>query len=379
MKQSKLSLILLLLLSFLFIQWQNEKGFTITGHVTGFKDGTRVSLQLVENTEYILHAKIKNDAFTFKGTTPGNEPEKYILKIDNGEDLPSDYCSLFIGNEEVIIKADKKDFPYYVSIKGSKHQDDANKLNNLLAKHIEELDKISNDYFALSKEVRATDSIKELYNGKNGKFTEIDNQIEFIIMDFIRKNYNSYPALDYFVTLREKFDIKEVEQLYGKMDIQVKNGRYGITIKEYIQAQKEKEGNVVYNFEAQDKNGKMHKMHDYLNNDKYVLLEFSRPGCSWCKKAIPLLEAMAKEQKSKLEVVSLTTSKDQKSWKTINDDEKISYARLYDNDGKYSKANIHYGIKVTPTFILISPEGKIMKKIEGYDEKLRDSIYPILK
>lgn len=285
---------ILLLTSYLFISCKKE-GFSITGHVTGYKDGTKVSFEAYNKPEEKYYATITNNTFRFKGFISENEPEKFLIMIDNGKDLPADYCSVFMENEDVIINAHKKDFPYRVKITGSKHQDEANKLNSLLLKDMEERDRVSEEYFAISKESRNTDSIKELYDGKNGKFTIIENRLDNTLTGFIKNNPNSYVALDYLISLREKFSPKDVKYIYEGMNAKVRNGKYGKFIKEYIQVSKSK-SNVAYNFEAEDQDGKFHKMHDYLSKEKYTLLEFSRPGCGWCKKAIPILEDIHKEQ-----------------------------------------------------------------------------------
>ncbi|MHA3787122.1 DUF4369 domain-containing protein [Flavobacterium hauense] len=369
---------IVVLASLLMLSACQKESFILTGHITGYKDGTRVKLASFEDQSEEYYTTLNNNSFTFQG--PANsEPEKFILTIDNGKNLPADYCSLFIKDEILTINADKKDFPYHVNISGSKEQEAANSLNGLLAKDMEDRDKISDEYFALSKDIRATDSIKELYDGKNGKFTKVENRLEATIKDFIRKNYNTVAALDYFLILREKFDSEEIEAIYNKMDVKAQNSRNGKAIKEYVEAKKVNPGSIVYNFEAKDQHGKTHQMHDYLNKDKYILLEFSSPGCGWCKKAIPMLEEISKEQKNKLEVVSLTTIIDSKGWEKINKTEKISYTRLNNNEGRYGRTTMRYAVNATPTFILISPEGRMLKKIEGYNEKLKDSIYPLLK
>lgn len=361
--------------SLLFTGCQKE-AFTITGHITGYKDGTKIALQSSDEMKIIDHGKIQDDAFEFDGVITDG-PENLIVLITDGDN--TDYFSLFIDNENVVITADKKDLPYDVKITGSAYNDEYEKLNAMRRQSMKDRDKLSGEYFAIKEEVRKVDSIDNKYWGDGGKFTKIDNRIDSLTKKYITENLNTHGALDNFIRMRNVFTRQEAAALYAQLKPEFKNGQYGKAINSYLKKPELKEGDTAYNFEAEDSEGNKHKLYDYLNKKKYVLLDFSTPHCSWCKKALPILKEMHDGKKRQLQIVSLSVDKNREDWIEETEDEELEYVRLYTKEARYSEPYLQYNINATPTFILISPDGKIITKIEGYSYTLKQDIYALIE
>ena len=376
MKTIKRYPLIVLMLAVILPAYAQQKGFTITGKVTGYKDGTKIMLQSYDENKIVAEGKISNNIFKLKGTI-SEAPESTILIIPQGEGM--DYCMLYIGNETIEISADKKDFPSDVKIKGSVYQDEQSKLDTALRPIIKDRDKVSEEYFAIEEQTRNTDSIKLQYWGPNGKFTVIDNKYDAVTNDFIRKNINTNAGLYNLITRRSSFTRDELNVLYSQLKHELKNNKYGKALASYLKNPTLNKGDKIYDFEAVDMEGKTHKLSQYLNKDKYVLLEFSTSHCSWCKKALPVMTEIYNEKKQDMEIVSLYVDKTPKDWIEETNKEKLPYIRLYNEAARLSDPYMQYDIHATPTFILISPDGKILKKIGGFSYTLKEDIYTLMK
>ena len=113
-----------------------------------------------------------------------------------------------------------------------------------------------------------------------------------------------------------------------------------------------------------DLDEKPHRLSEFKG--KYILLDFWAPGCTPCIKAIPELEEMAELYKDKLEVVSICIGYPS-TWKRLVEQHKMKGNQLCEMRQTYSGFYAAYQIDGFPTFFIISPEGKIIKRWSGYD------------
>lgn len=111
-----------------------------------------------------------------------------------------------------------------------------------------------------------------------------------------------------------------------------------------------------------DLDGKIHHLTDF--NGKYILLDFWSSGCGPCIMALPEMKEIQEQYKKRLTIISL--SSDTKSrWKAASAKHEMTWQNLNDlkqTAGLYAK----YGVRGIPNYVLISPEGKIMKMWSGY-------------
>src|SRR6266511_3951517 len=101
--------VLLAMLSIALTSFHDQKGFVITGNVTGFTDGTKISIINRSTEDTIGTTTIINNKFVFKGF-PKDEPEivMVIAKTDN----PFTATDIIIGNEDITITGDIQNFLY---------------------------------------------------------------------------------------------------------------------------------------------------------------------------------------------------------------------------------------------------------------------------
>lgn len=147
------------------------------------------------------------------------------------------------------------------------------------------------------------------------------------------------------------------------------------TIEKYGKKDFLKEGDMMVDFELFDYNDKPHHLNEFLNKGKYVIIEFSGIGCGACQMARPHLEKFYKQNKDKIEMITVSNDKlsDWKkkpngvvSWHEWND-----HKRATDISKKYD-------VQAIPTFFVVTPEGKIVKKYVGFSEQIFDEMKDIV-
>ena len=105
---------------------QPADGFVINGEVTGFTDGTKISLLNGQTGAPEQQASIQKNIFTFKGKL--DKPAFKIIIVNN----QPPYLTLFLDNSVVRVSGNKETLDR-AAVSGSASHNDFVKLNNSLA------------------------------------------------------------------------------------------------------------------------------------------------------------------------------------------------------------------------------------------------------
>ncbi|MFI5140078.1 MAG: DUF4369 domain-containing protein, partial [Sphingobacteriales bacterium] len=97
--------------------------YVIKAHITGFNNGAKFYLKDIDADADIDSAFIQNDHFVLNGKL-AETPQSLWLYSQTGKNYY--YVTLMIGNEDININGDIKDFPFDLSVTGSKTQDEHN-------------------------------------------------------------------------------------------------------------------------------------------------------------------------------------------------------------------------------------------------------------
>lgn len=119
------------------------------------------------------------------------------------------------------------------------------------------------------------------------------------------------------------------------------------------------EGDMMADFELFDYDDKPHHLNEFLGTGKYTILEFSGIGCGPCQAAKPFLEEFYKENKDKIEMITISTDKE-KAWKKKPLGE-VSWYEWNDHNSA-TEITRKYGLFSIPSFVVIDPDGKVVKK-----------------
>ncbi|ADQ82037.1 AhpC/TSA family protein [Riemerella anatipestifer] len=363
-----LTLILVLLCSLA----NSQNSFKISGKLKGFKENALVKIDR-ENIA-LDSCYLKDGNFKLKGSLK-QSPSLVFLTIKNGEEWV--YSSFFIGNENITINAEIKNFPYNVRAEGSKYDDLRYEFITLGKKLNFQRNEYLKEIIKLREQNKWNDSLQSAYWGDTeplGKITKIDQELDKIQREFITKNLNSYYALHLLEESKTQYSKVELSNLVKKIKPSFRNTIYVKSISTYIKNPDLKIGDKFYDFSAINSKNKKVKFSDFFDG-KYILLDFSTLFCGFCQQAIPELEKIKKSQYEKLEIVTFYVDESQKGFNGLLDKHGKDWKMIWDKKGRLSDTYAKYKVFGTPTFYLFNPKGILIKKFDGFYEDLSEQIY----
>ena len=365
MMMKKLLFSSLFLLGSLVSQAQHE--YTIEGKVEGVKDGTLVSLFLLDGNvgSTVAMDTIQNGTFFFKRNAGEDGLDKLSLMCTRNDDFPSMSLEIYatpnarikVTGTNTLIHTWTVDSPVKEQIEYNRFIEDSHDLWDEYQRLSIKARSLRSAPEAERKALRAKeDSISALISKREMKLMQ-ELPVSNIWMDRLYK-------LSMSVKYNPNFSYKdETLALYNRMNEAQKTSITGqeITVNLFPPTVV-KEGDKMADTELFDLDGKIHHLTDF--NGKYILLDFWSSGCGPCIMALPEMKEIQEQYKERLTIISL--SSDTKSrWKAASAKHEMTWQNLNDlkqTAGLYAK----YGVRGIPNYVLISPEGKIMKMWSGY-------------
>ena len=153
-----------------------------------------------------------------------------------------------------------------------------------------------------------------------------------------------------------KANFEKTKEKYGKKDVL-------------------KEGDMMADFELYDYDDKPHHLNEFLGKGKYTILVFSDLHCGWCQKSKPYLDKLYKQNKDKIEMITVSDDK-LSEWKDKPNGE-VSWHEWNDHN-LAREIRKKYDVLGNPTFFVINSEGKIVKKYVGFAEQVFDEMKDIV-
>lgn len=351
--------ILLFFMGILFTSTVYAQSYSIYANLTGFKSGTKFYLEDVEQDIKIDSAILQNNIFTIKGKLAYPPQNLWLSTVVNNKLY---YCTLLIGNESIIVKGDARDFPFDLSIKGSKIQDAHNELMNLTKEGYKRRNKLVAEYSALTG-----DSVKIKTKAIWKTIAGIDSAADAIRKTFVNSHLNTYEGLDALFYLKDKLPKDSLELMYNSIPDNLKQTRFGKRIFTLLKAGKIlSRGDSATDFKAFDDKGNLHRLSDI--KDKYILLDFSTTYCGPCIESAADLKKVSKKYADILSIITFSGDASKATWLKSIERDQPEWLSLWDGQGYYGETIIKYGITGYPTFVLITPQRIIMSKWSGYDK-----------
>jgi peroxiredoxin len=121
-------------------------------------------------------------------------------------------------------------------------------------------------------------------------------------------------------------------------------------------------GEIAPDFNTIDVNGKPYQLSSYKG--KLVLLYFWADFCPTCQKEFPATQAYySKLNKDKFELLAINVGQPSIASIKFKEKYKVDFPMLLDTTGQISKM---YQADKLPTNYFISPEGKVIRRINGW-------------
>ena len=127
-----------------------------------------------------------------------------------------------------------------------------------------------------------------------------------------------------------------------------------------LNSRKTQEGNPYTDFDIDTVEGDIVKFSDFMEEGKYLLVDFWASWCVPCRKVLPYVKEMVKRfPEDKLNVLSIGCFDKPEPYQKAAEEEDLPWKHILDvnSTGAYL-----YGVKSIPHFILIAPDGIIIKR-----------------
>lgn len=371
-----------LLTAFVACQPKEPTSYTIHGEIAGDNaNGKQVILYPIVGEVAMDSTTIADNKFTFTGTM--DAPDRVRIVIDanpeaekgNKRGFKQSYFYLENGDIQYIAHIDSMPSLFYnpnvksVSpvIKGSKSQD-------LHVSYTASIKDLNTKYRELDEEYY-TDYHQSAMEGKFNveRGIELQKQIDKVSsdlnkerMNFIRNNADSRVAFDmgasYFQDIFVTLTADEIDELMAILKPSWDGTKEFADLEETALASKKIAiGSKYTDVTLLDKKGDSVKLSDYIQPEKYTLVEFWATWCGPCRVEIPHLKHVYEEYKDKnFDIINISFDDTTEEWHKTMKEEGMTWTQLIDPQHFEGEAAKAYRIMGIPYSLMLDPNGIII-------------------
>ncbi|MGE8427949.1 MAG: redoxin domain-containing protein [Sphingobacterium sp.] len=324
---------------------QQEKGkpFEIKFDLSGFSNGSKLELNSFQEGGRSYDVILRDGKYTIKGTL--DEPTLYVLTAK-----PNLRAVIWIEPARMKILGDSLHFSD-IEVLNSSSQAAAIPINK-------QLDPMWKGAAALDRKIEIeTDSVKQ------GKLKIASDHyyrsIRQLRVHNIFDKTPSYPLMQELYFLRTSLTRDSLQLAFDRFPENIKYGRAGRFLKEFLQARELRRGDVAPAFIVKDLNNNDVNLTDFRG--KIIVLDFWAAWCVPCRqsnKKLPML--YAKYKKRGLEIISFNLDTNKEIWKKAAVEDGISWINVGDQQALHSKTAINYRVQGLPKVYIIDRNGFII-------------------
>ena len=335
---------------------KNEDRFIIVGEVSGFPEGTKFYLRNMATDAVFDSATIIKNKFKFEGQLYSPPEQIWLNTIVDKKFV---YTNLLIGNDNIKILGDIKDFPWNVDIKGSKTQEDFNYSQSITKEYDIKRDSMIQVFMKLPQKDK-----QEVGKKIWGQIRKIDSITKDLRIKYVKSHPNTFSSVINLGYLKNELPKDTVQKIFDKYTTEIKNSKYAKVIEVFLRENISKIGDKYHDFEGLNQKGEKIKFSEIKG--EYALLDFTSAFCGPCIQAAEELVEINDIYSDSLTIISFSGDPKKDVWLKSLERDKVTWNSIWDGKGRYSETSIKYGIQGIPSFVLINPEGIIIDKWSGY-------------
>lgn len=348
----------------------NKDGYTISGDVKGFEDGTKVYInkQDVNGFTKIDSTEIMGGTFSFKGEKP--EMDIYFIELGKTQEFAFPFI---LENGDIKFTFDKEK-PQEAKVNGTKN-------NDLMTSYNEEAFKIQEEIMNFQKTNQAK-FIEAQSKGDQAamqSMMEEMNKIQEKYVDqnkkFIATNKDSYVSLLLLMQLAmsDALTPDEIKNYFNDFDTSIKESKKGKefsdNLKKMDEAQKENEaklqkvavGQKAPDFTANTPEGKPASLHQNLG--KVTIIDFWASWCGPCRQENPNVVALYNKYKDQgLKIIGVSLDKEQDKWVKAIADDKLTWLQVSNLKFWEDPIAREYAVEAIPATFILDANGTIVAK-----------------
>ncbi len=205
----------------------------------------------------------------------------------------------------------------------------------------------------------------------------MDQKALKVLKESINSNASSIAALWFAndLMLRDQLSIQEAAAFLKKVDRTYFPTNYYQTLMQRISSGNYPVGAKLFEIKAPLADGGQFSARNLKG--KYYLIDFWGTWCVPCMKGMPFLKTLKEKYADKLEIVGINQGDKTEPWKAAIKKEGLNWLQIQNGTGDQDYVS-RLNIMGFPTKILVGPDGVILFRSVGEDEKFNQEIEKLL-
>ena len=358
-----------------------EGEYLIEGELENVPDSTVVGLFKItgHSGKSIAYDTVIDGKFSFRDTITSSKPRKMAINASNffnpGKGFPSALLMVWVASGNYIkVKGNDKLIRTWEVKSRIPEQEAEETFRQLRFPEDKEWLQYSVQQEALRLAPR-TEANKQKYQLLEEKQNKLSRIIDLRTLEYMKDAPMSEKWLYEYCSfaqhyLRYKPDsvlTPLVRSLSGRMAEVDPAAEFYQEIMGYLNLPEQvvNEGDTMVDGDLYDLEGNLHRLSEFKG--KYILLDFWDRGCGPCFASIPEITEISRQYKDQMAVVGICLGTEE-NMKVAIKEYKITGIQWRQAASGMSGLAAVYQVNAIPRYVLISPEGKVLKMWTGYSE-----------